>query len=45
MSRFEDETGIRVRYTGSADFAADLRSRVAGGVDAHPTWRWCPSPG
>ena len=44
MSRFEDETGVRVRYTGSADFAADLRRRVAGGIDA-PDVALVPQPG
>ena len=44
MSRFEEETGISVRYTGSADFAADLRSRVAGGVNA-PDVALVPRPG
>ena len=44
MSQFERTTGIGVDYTGSADFAADLRARVASGIDA-PDIALVPQPG
>jgi len=43
MSEFEFETGIRVRYTGSADFVEDLRRRVQSGVD-EPDIAMVPQP-
>ena len=34
LQAFEEETGIAVSYTGSADFVSDLRQRVESGLDA-----------
>ena len=44
LATFSRETGVRVAYTGSADFAGDLRQRTAGGVDA-PDIALVPQPG
>lgn len=41
---FEAATGIRVRYTGSADFVGDLRQRVSSGISA-PDIAIVPQPG
>ena len=41
---FELETGIRVRYTGSANFVSDLTQRVESGVSA-PDIAIIPQPG
>ena len=44
MSRFESATGVKVHYTGSADFAADLRERVSSDID-EPDVALVPQPG
>lgn len=44
LQEFEDDTGIRVRYTGSANFVTDLRQRVASGISA-PDVAVVPQPG
>jgi len=43
MSQFQFETGIRINYTGSADFVEDLRQRVQSGVD-EPDIAMVPQP-
>ncbi len=43
MSQFEFETGIKVNYTGSANFVDDLRGRVQSGVD-EPDIALVPQP-
>lgn len=44
LPQFELDTGIRVRYTGSADFVRDLNQRVESGVSA-PDIAIVPQPG
>jgi len=44
LAKFELETGIEVRYTGSADFVGDLRARAIGGVSL-PDIAIVPQPG
>jgi len=44
LTEFENDTGITVRYTGSADFVKDLRERVEGGLSA-PDIAIVPQPG
>ena len=44
LQQFEDDTGFRVRYTGSADFVKDLRQRAESGVSA-PDIAIVPQPG
>ena len=44
LRQFEDDTGLRVRYTGSADFVKDLTQRVEGGISA-PDIAIVPQPG
>ena len=41
---FEQETGIEVNYTGSADFVSDLQQRAESGLDA-PDIAVVPQPG
>jgi alpha-glucoside transport system substrate-binding protein len=41
---FELESGVRVNYTGSGDFASDLRARVENVVD-RPDVAIVPQPG
>ena len=44
LQQFEDDTGLTVRYTGSADFVTDLRQRVESGISA-PDIAIVPQPG
>ena len=44
LRQFEDDTGLRVRYTGSADFVKDLKQRVESGISA-PDIAIVPQPG
>ena len=44
LQEFEDDTGIAVRYTGSADFVQDLRQRVTSGA-SEPDIAIVPQPG
>ena len=44
LRQFEDDTGLRVRYTGSADFVTDLKQRVESGISA-PDIAIVPQPG
>ncbi|HSL72847.1 MAG TPA: ABC transporter substrate-binding protein [Ilumatobacteraceae bacterium] len=44
LRQFEEDTGIAVNYTGSADFVSDLRQRVESGLDA-PDIAVIPQPG
>ena len=44
LLEFELDTGIRVRYTGSANFVSDLQQRVQSGVSA-PDVAIVPQPG
>jgi alpha-glucoside transport system substrate-binding protein len=41
---FEEETGVEVNYTGSANFVSDLRQRVESGLDS-PDIAVVPQPG
>ena len=44
LQEFENDTGLTVRYTGSANFVQDLRQRVTSGVSA-PDIAIVPQPG
>jgi alpha-glucoside transport system substrate-binding protein len=44
LQQFEDDTGLTVRYTGSADFVKDLKQRVESGISA-PDIAIVPQPG
>jgi alpha-glucoside transport system substrate-binding protein len=44
LQEFEDDTGLTVRYTGSADFVKDLRQRVGSEISA-PDIAIVPQPG
>ncbi|HUS42370.1 MAG TPA: ABC transporter substrate-binding protein [Ilumatobacteraceae bacterium] len=44
IEEFEADTGIQVRYTGSANFVSDLRQRIESGVTA-PDVAIVPQPG